>query len=71
MNWSTSSLAPGSTIGRFIAEWQAHSVHTFAKSRLQGALREAFSHPLQWGSDLIYVGIFGGGVYYATRPNNP
>lgn len=71
MNWSTSPLAPGSTIGRFVAEWQAHSVHTFAKSPLQGALREAFSHPLQWGSDLIYVGILGGGVYYATRRNNP
>jgi hypothetical protein len=71
MRWSTSPLAPGSTIGRFAAEWQAHSIHTLAKSAFQGALREALSHPLQWGSDLIYIGIFGGSVYYATRPDNP
>jgi hypothetical protein len=73
MNWATSTLAPGSTLGRFFAEWQAHSVHTFAKTPLQGALKTTFSRDqsLQWGSDLFYVLLAGaGGVFYANKPRN-
>lgn len=70
MIFATSTFAPGSTLGRFVAEWQAHSIHVFATTFAQDALRTVFSREqaLKWGSDLFYVLLAGaGGVFYANK----
>ena len=66
--WGTSNWLPGSSVGRFLLELEAHRVHTLFSSPSRGALMSVWRQPSQWGTDLAYLAMGGYGVYkLATR----